>query len=393
MYEVKYLTMDKHSQFIIFAFNCGSSNEQEDNNGVFHLLEHLILSDYNINKELHNVYLDAITTKEWTYFLFITKSENEIIKKINYIIDTLFSLKITNESLDNEKKIICDEIKNRGYFSNFKQLFNRLMFNGTSYALPTTGKSETVINLNIKRVQNIYNKYYDFNQNFRVYCSSEDICTELSNKLSKIEKRIEFNNKLGVIKHSIRPISKSINKKGNEFNLSVATIYTHMSDYDAQLLDLLGNCLFGAKGLFVSKLKKDCGIYNIQYIYDVYKDFSLFGFGISTNRSNYDRIILCLKELINEIHDNSNMLNSIYNDVLFTKSLEVQYYKNNIFDLIRLVNEMKIDLDITKLPNIEVQINELYNYIFFKSNWFGLSIGDNINVEDFLDKIDIKNKV
>ena len=58
----------------------------------------------------------------------------------------------------------------------------------------------------------------------------------------------------------------------------------------------------------------------------------------------------------------------------------------------RLVNEMKIELDVAKLPHMEVQTNELYNHIFFESNWFGLSIEDNINVETFLNKIRLKIK-
>lgn len=53
---------------------------------------------------------------------------------------------------------------------------------------------------------------------------------------------------------------------------------------------------------------------------------------------------------------------------------------------------MKIELDVAKLPHMEVQTNELYNHIFFESNWFGLSIEDNINVETFLNKIRLKIK-
>ena len=135
------------------AVNAGSSNEDNDESGLAHFVEHCLFkgtqkhkASYILNRvECIGGELNAYTNKEETVIYTITPAGN-LIRCMNLIADILINSTFPQQELEKEKSVIIEEIDS--YLdSPAEAIFDEveaLLYRGTPFAHNILGEKETV---------------------------------------------------------------------------------------------------------------------------------------------------------------------------------------------------------------------------------------------------------
>ncbi|MFQ6082344.1 MAG: M16 family metallopeptidase [Candidatus Aminicenantia bacterium] len=195
---MKVFILERHSLpliNIVTAVNVGSKDEDELTNGFTHLLEHLILfrgtekkSGEEIGWEMrkHGAYFNGHTGKDVTTFEISLPSEHldfalEIHKEM------LFNLKITEDNLFKEKKVVMEEINSYlddpGEYA--KILMFEQLFKDHPYSFPPTGKKEVIEKATVEEIYSFYRNYFTPNNCALTIVGDIDI-EEVSQKIREI---------------------------------------------------------------------------------------------------------------------------------------------------------------------------------------------------------------
>lgn len=154
----------------VFAFDVGSKDESEKINGMVHILEHCILfrgTKFVDNKEFnrqirgHGAYYNAHTGRDISTFEMVLPSGHS-----EYALQTLkqilFDFNLKQEDLDDEKKIIIEElnkIKDDPYQTALS-FVNENLFQNHPYHNSAHGKEECIKNLTAEGVMKFYRRYF-----------------------------------------------------------------------------------------------------------------------------------------------------------------------------------------------------------------------------------------
>ncbi|MGD2085972.1 MAG: pitrilysin family protein [Candidatus Aminicenantes bacterium] len=155
---------------IVFAVNVGSKDEDQNTNGIVHLLEHLILlgptqfhTVDEINREMrgHGAKFNAHTSHDlMTFELSLPAQYWQFGLKM--IKEKLFHLKLVRELVDKEKEIIAEEISQHhedpytlGTFLAIEHLFE-----GHPYRQPIYGVLPVIEKATIEGIETFYKKYF-----------------------------------------------------------------------------------------------------------------------------------------------------------------------------------------------------------------------------------------
>ncbi len=170
---MKFFVMERHTLplvSLVIAVNVGSKDEDDSTRGFTHLLEHLILfrsTDSKSGEEIgyrmrkHGAYFNAHTGRDFTTFEISLPSEYldfalEIYKEM------LFNLKITEEGLSEEKKVILEEINS--YYDDPEKYGQKVMyeqlFKEHPYAHPIYGTKQNIERATIEEIYSFYKKYF-----------------------------------------------------------------------------------------------------------------------------------------------------------------------------------------------------------------------------------------
>ena len=149
--------------------NVGTKDENKKNNGISHFIEHMIFKGTkkrnakDIAEEIDNIggQMNAFTNSEYTCF-YVKVLDKHLITAIDILSDMLNDPKFTEEDIENEKKVILEEI-NMYLDSPEDIVFDMVhesMFKGTPLSFPVLGTKLTVRNFNREMLLDYYNKYY-----------------------------------------------------------------------------------------------------------------------------------------------------------------------------------------------------------------------------------------
>jgi len=154
----------------VFAFNVGSKDESEKTNGMVHILEHCILfrgSEFVNNKDFsqkirsHGAYYNAHTGRDLSLFEMILPTEHSEYA-LHTLKQILFDFNLTQKDLDDEKKVIIEElnkIKDDPYRTSLSFIYQNL-FRNHPYQNSSYGKIESIQNFKAEDVMNFYRTYF-----------------------------------------------------------------------------------------------------------------------------------------------------------------------------------------------------------------------------------------
>ncbi len=147
----------------------GSINENDENNGVSHFLEHLLFKgtkrfkagDFDKMLESKGAVFNAATSKDFTHY-YITIASPYLETAVDLQADMLLNSVIPEDELKKERKVVIEEIrraKDRPSRVLFKNL-NNLLFKKHPYKYQTLGTAEIVANIPKEEIIKYYRKWY-----------------------------------------------------------------------------------------------------------------------------------------------------------------------------------------------------------------------------------------
>lgn len=155
---------------LAFAVNLGSKDESEETSGLVHILEHYILfrgTEYRSGPEIaqdirrHGAYFNAYTGRDIATFHMSLPSEHLDFALQNQK-EILFNLKPTQEELDEEKKVILEEISQiqDDPLKYATSLAYQNLFKNHAYKKPIYGKRDIIEAATVEQIENFYKDYF-----------------------------------------------------------------------------------------------------------------------------------------------------------------------------------------------------------------------------------------
>lgn len=155
---------------LCFAVNLGTKDESDETSGLVHLLEHCILfrgtearSGADVGQDIrrHGAYFNAHTGFDLALFEISLPSEYADFALKNQK-EILFNLKLTQEELDKEKKVILEELSQiqDDPLKYATSLLHQSLFKDHPYQKPAEGKKEIIEAATVDQVEKFYRKFF-----------------------------------------------------------------------------------------------------------------------------------------------------------------------------------------------------------------------------------------
>jgi len=292
--------------------NAGSRDEEENEHGLAHFIEHVLFKGTTKRKSYHIIArledvggdLNAYTTKEETaiYATFLTEYYERSVELIS---DILFNSTFPETELKKEKEVIIEEINS--YKDNPAEMifddFDELMYSNHPIGRNILGTVKSVKGFSRNNINRFIQKNYLSHE--MVFCSVGNIefdklvalCSKYLNSIQTspiIQKRTSFENYL--------PFNIVREKKTHQAHCIIGTLAYDYKNDKRIILMLLNNILGGnnMNSRLNLSLREKYGLaYNIESSYMPFTDTGIFSIYFGTDKTNIPRCTdLIIKELV-----------------------------------------------------------------------------------------------
>ena len=329
----------------------GSTNvESKGTYGLSHLMEHLLTHSYdkylNVYKEdgiLNNAY-----TSDNEIVFFIYGLDSYVKNHVEKYLDSLKEFKLTQELLDNEKKIVLEEYSdsfNDQIRSHLRNLTRKLL---NSYS--PIGLKEDIENITLKDCNDYFDKYLinpyqliNVSKHNEILKSNFEFNPIIENKILKFgQYDVPFELNTTFDKVSIINTSKIITEDFREVKF---------------ICDMLAN---GLESPIYDELREKNGLIYSNYLFlDKINEYQgMILFACQTSEKNTDKV----QELLSMIFSNKE-----------------KYLTKDRFDIIKKYN-------LIKLKKLQIDIYKNVDYIIESDNWkYTEKFLNELNYEKILD--------
>ncbi len=293
-------------------FNTGSRDEQEDQTGMAHFIEHVLFKGthkrkaYHILSRLENVggEINAYTTKEET-FLYASFLKEDYERAVELLSDIAFHSIFPDNEIKREKEVVLEEINS--YLDSPGELiydeFENMIFPGQPLGRFILGKPEDVKDITREKVlQFVENNYTTEDM---VFCSAGNIPPK---KVKHLFEKYFSGMPDKLRKHPRKATTgyvrkeQTIKKNTYQSHCIIGTAGYKITDDKRTGLYLLNNIL-GGQGLnsrLNLTLREKRGLaYSVESSYNPYMDTGVFSIYFGTDRKDLNKSIrLTMNELI-----------------------------------------------------------------------------------------------
>lgn len=291
--------------------NAGTREEDIDESGVAHLIEHMLFKGTEKRKSHHILSrldavggeLNAYTTKEETC-VYATFTNPYLDRAFDLLADIVFHSTFPEKEIEKERDVIIDEI-NSYKDTPTEQIyddFEEQLFKGHSLSLPILGRPESIVKISQQQLKSFIKKHYSTdNMVFSIVggASLKEVQQLAQKYFGHYEKRASKKRQLGYTSLGVQRITQD--KPINQAHCTLgceAYEYLHPNKIPLVMLsNILGGPAMNA--VLNMAVRERYGIaYNIYSNYTAYADTGIFSVYIGTDAENMDKAIaLTLKEL------------------------------------------------------------------------------------------------
>lgn len=297
-----------------FFINYGSRDEDPEDNGITHLIEHMLFKGTSQKSSLDIVKLieglggsfDAYTTKE--NLIIVTKFLSEHMSRVfDLISEVLLESKIAEDDLRKEKSVVLEEIKSNDDdpSDHVFDLFFRTLFHNHPMGSPIAGTEASIEKLETKKAKRHYREL--LKQKMTIAISGNFNYEEIFG--------------LTKAKFSTSTVAQNIRQKPTGYHNSII-IQTRREisqvhlvfgipsvEYGSPLryrFSILNTAFGGGMSsrLFQGLREKEGLVYNVQSFIDLYTDCGVTGFYLVCNKKNLKKVAQQLKSIFTDIHKN-----------------------------------------------------------------------------------------
>jgi len=328
-----YATIISYGAYI----SVGSLDENDDELGVAHFLEHMMFkgSKHYPGKKLVETLdnlgtmYNASTTYESTdYELHSLPQYHEI--SLNILLDMYYNPNIPEDAVNNERKIILEEYKMRKDNKSYKQYINFLKLitkeQNKKYNRPIIGTRESINKLNINDLNRFRNKYNDYTKTIITIsgCFNKDETLKMIKNIYQNITKTEINFFIDTTKlkeviddkielsfnHSlkIKLMDRYIYEKvDSEQTLIQIAFPAWFKFHENNLyLNIFSSILTdGMSGRITKVLRENNGLSYSQNSYlDTYDTFGVFNISIGVNAEKIYFALKLIFDVLNEVYRN-----------------------------------------------------------------------------------------
>ncbi|MDR2457118.1 MAG: insulinase family protein [Clostridiales Family XIII bacterium] len=295
-------------------FNVGSVDENDDNNGISHLIEHMFFKGTkkrtykDIADDVDKIggSINAFTSKELTcYYIKTLKDEAE--NAIEIISDIVSNSIILKKELNKEKKVILEEMKMTEDYPDelAHEKLSEFLFNGTAYEKPIIGYRKTIQNQTREKILAYIKKFYTA-ENLLITCfgnfNEKKIINSLEKYFSKMKgKRKPENYPTLNYKSKIKVINKDIKQSHIALGIPTFSIFDKRRFAMSIYTEILGGSM--SSRLFQNLREKKGLCYSVGSMTAGNKCTGSLIIYAGVSDDNIERSILAIKE---ELHSLAN---------------------------------------------------------------------------------------
>jgi len=291
----------------------GSRKENLENNGISHLIEHMLFkgtknrSAKEIAESIDNIggQINAFTSKECTCY-YVKVLDNHIDVAIDVLSDMLFNSLFDSDEIIKEKSVIYEEVKM--YEDSPEDLVHDLLsqtiFNGNPLSYPILGSRESLEKIKREDILAYYENYYVPSNTVLSIVGNfnfEETIKIIKKYFSKWEpkKRIIEKYDTPVICHNISKKKKNI----EQLHFCLGTEGIPQGEDDLYALLILNNIFGGSmSSRLFQDIREDKGlVYSIYSYPSSYKDIGIFTIYAALNPDFFIDVIDIIMENINII--------------------------------------------------------------------------------------------
>ena len=302
-----------HGFFISLFFRGGSMYESEEDCGITHFLEHVLvrnvnkLSDMKLYSELdrNGLEFNASTYAEMVQFYLSGASGNfkyavSIAKKL------LLPLSLTKAEIDAERRRIKAEIRENDDKSSMSSFAMSELFGATSLKNPITGTNRSVDRITAKRLEE-YRKREFTSNNLFFYVTGNYEDSDLD-ALTTAVGECSLSEPGALKRDNIAPVPTDFGKrggrvavKGGDYTMVRFNFDLDMRKLTSPLIDLIYDNLFaGYASPFFIKMSEERGLfYDISGSTERYKNIGTLYFSFEVKERDIYEAVRCSIEILN----------------------------------------------------------------------------------------------
>ena len=281
----------------------GSINENDENNGISHFLEHLFFKGTKAHPtgemdrilESKGAIVNAATSKDFTHY-YITIPSADFDTALDLHSDMLLNPQIPRKELEQERKVVIEEISKDGNNPSSKVYnnLNKLMYSTHPYKRKVIGTAENVGTMSREEILEYFNKFYAPSNMITLVIGDVNTSKVLEKTLSSF-------------KQPYRKPVKSVYKKEHQLQSQKRNIeYTDaqsgymmigfrgvdINEKTTFALDVLAEVLGGGKSSRLYKdVKEQKGLaYSISASNGSYRDDGIFYITANYTPNNYEKL-------------------------------------------------------------------------------------------------------
>lgn len=289
---------------VALFINVGSRDEEVNENGLAHFIEHTLFKGTAKRKSFHVLNrlesvggdLNAYTSKEETC-IYATVMQPFVERALELFADVVFHSVFPEKELEKEKQVVADEIDSYKD-SPAEQImddFEESLFSGHSIGRNILGTKQTVRKFNRNDVLRFVNKHYHPSR--MVVAVAGQITGDKLLKMIRRYFQPEIESSGELIRNPYtfyQPFEKSINRNGFQNHCVVGNLAYHARHPRRTALALLNNYLGG--NAMTSRLnlmvREKYGLtYNIESGYQAYTDTGLFWIYFGTENGLHEKTL------------------------------------------------------------------------------------------------------
>lgn len=294
-----------------FAVNAGTRDEEMDEFGLAHFVEHMIFKgtekrkSWHILNRMENVggELNAYTTKEET-FVYSIFMEEHFRRAFELLSDLVFHSQFPEQEIEKEVDVILDEINS--YEDSPSELifdeFENLLFDGHALGHNILGDEQSLLGFGSESGKSFMRRFYA-PENMVFFSMGripfKKIVQMAESTLSDITFPMAARNRTAP--GELLPVSRQIHKDTHQAHVLIGGRAYSMHDEKRLPLFLLNNLLGGPgmnNRLNVSLREKNGLVYNVESNVTSYTDTGLASIYFGTDPKNKEKAIrLVYKEL------------------------------------------------------------------------------------------------
>ena len=286
----RYGNPDSHSFYISLFVKAGSMYESEEDSGITHFLEHVIIRNVNAVMEgglyplldRYGIEFNASTYSEMVQF-YVSGAAEHFDVGVDIISRVLSPIILSPKEISAEAARIRAEIRENDERSSLSGFTSEIIHSGTTLARSITGTPTSVRRITRTRLER-YRKEVFTRDNVFLYLSGR-VGEREELRLADVFSKISLEN--GVIRDNVAPVSRNFGKrepmvyiKNADYTMLRFTFDMDMSRIRVEESDLLYDTLLGgySSRLFIELSEKRGIFYDISGATERYANIGSFSF-------------------------------------------------------------------------------------------------------------------